>query len=148
MKLFKEHLRFSGVEKPLAELDVLVQIAVDGVHHISDVFNRIVEIVEEMTEVLDGLVFNLLEDIVNVAVMGVKGAPVDTGGGTQLLDRDALDRFLLQQLGKGLPDEHPGHPHPVVGIFQKISPYQTVGAAGVGYLDNCAPAVYCALLSL
>ena len=79
MKLFKEHLRFSGVEKPLAELDVLVQIAVDGVHHISDVFNRIVEIVEEMTEVLDGLVFNLLEDIVNVAVMGVKGAPVDVG---------------------------------------------------------------------
>lgn len=79
MKLFKKHFGFSGVEKSLAELNILVQITVDGVHHISDVFNRIVQIVKKMAEVFDGLILNLLEDVINVTVMGVKGAPVDVG---------------------------------------------------------------------
>mgnify|MGYP000007746606 CR=1 FL=1 len=41
-----------------------------------------------MAEVLDGLVLNLLEDIVNVTVMGVKSTPVDVCSVCNILYRD------------------------------------------------------------
>ena len=56
----------------------------------------------------------LLQQVVQVGIMGIKGAAVDPRALAELFDRDALDRLLGQQGHKSPADEHPGHPRAVV----------------------------------
>ena len=58
--------------------------------------------------------FDLAAKVVNIAVMGVKGAAVDARELAQLFHRDALDGFLAKQGGERLADEHTGHARAVV----------------------------------
>ena len=65
-------------------------------------------------QLLQHLLLDLIQQVVNVLVVGVKGAPVHPGFPAQLGDRNALDGFLLQQHGKGLADAGGGQLGPGV----------------------------------
>ena len=57
---------------------------------------------------------HLAQQVVDVGVVGVERAPVDARLGAELLDGDALDGLLPQQVQKGPADEELGDPGAVV----------------------------------
>ena len=64
--------------------------------------------------ILVHIAFDLLPQVVDIAVMRIKRAPVDARYLAQLLDGNALDGLLLEQPRKGLSDQPLGHPHAMV----------------------------------
>lgn len=65
-------------------------------------------------KILHHLILYLMQQVINICIVGIESPAVEIRPVAQFLYGDALDRFFPQQPGKGLADQHTGKPDPLV----------------------------------